>query len=245
MNSPMHVSTSVTESDSIVSGSRDVPLLSLTLGELLKKQAELYGSREAVVFPQQRVRFTYQQLSERSKTVANSLLAAGLSHGDKVGIMAGNCYQYVVMFLAGGRIGCPVVVLNDTYSPQELLNAVSASREYQTSAVRCSYLHSFADCKVLMIADAVGPRSLSDHLSLLRAKKTDLREIVTLGPAIDNQYGSLTPNVVSYGTFVSQGAAIAPGDDKLQSVEARVSADDVANVQFTSGQCCKSNPLSD
>ncbi len=234
----MHFSPSVAGSKSIVSGSSDVPLLSLTLGELLKKQAELYSSREAVVFPQQRVRFTYQQLSELSKTVANSLLAAGLSHGDKVGIMAGNCYQYIVLFLAGGRIGCPVVVLNNTYSPQELLNAVSASREYRTSNIRCYYLHSFADCKILMIADAVGSRSLSDHLSLLRAQETELREIVTLGPAINNQHGSLAPNVVSYGVFVSQGAAIAHDDDKLKSVEARVSADEVANVQFTSGSCC-------
>lgn len=96
-----------------------------------------------------------------------------------------------------------------------------------------------------MIADAVGPRSLSDHLNLLRAKKTDLMEIVSLGHAIDSQHGSLAPKVVPYSTFVSQGAAIAPDDDKLKSAEARVSADNVANVQFTSGQCCKSSPLSD
>ena len=118
-----------TPSAAFVSGPRDVPLLSLTLGALLEEQRELHREREAVVFPWQGVRLTYEQLSARSLIVACSLLAAGLEHGDSVGIMAGNCYQYVETFLAAGRIGCPVVVLNNTYSPQELLNAISVSCE--------------------------------------------------------------------------------------------------------------------
>lgn len=214
----MDVYTAVTENASVVSGPRDVPLLSFTLGELLEKQARLYGSREAIGFPQQKVRLTYQQLADRSKTVASSLLAAGLRHGDKVGIMAGNCYQYIEMFLAGGRIGCPVVVLNNTYSPQELLNAVSAS-----------------DCKVLMMANFVGPRSLSDHMGLLRISKTKLKEIVLLGPAVDDQGGSSTPKIISYDDLLSRGASGIQSDDQVQRAEALVTADDVANVQFTSG----------
>jgi acyl-CoA synthetase (AMP-forming)/AMP-acid ligase II len=114
---------------SIVAGPRDVDLLSLTLGGLLQEQAKLYHDRQAVVFPWQGTRLTYGQLSQRSKTVALALLAAGLQPGDHVGIFAGNCYQYIEMFLGAGRIGCPFVILNSTYSPQELLNAVSVSRE--------------------------------------------------------------------------------------------------------------------
>lgn len=59
--------------------------------------------------------------------VAKGLLRAGLKHGDCVGIMAGNCYQYIEVFLGAGRIGCPVVVLNNTYTPAELLVALDSS----------------------------------------------------------------------------------------------------------------------
>jgi acyl-CoA synthetase (AMP-forming)/AMP-acid ligase II len=85
-----------------------------------------------VGIPWQNCRLSYRQLSERSKSLAKSMLEAGLQHGDCVGIMAGNCYQYIEVFLGAGRIGCPVVVLNNTYSPAELSNAASAS---------CTFVH--------------------------------------------------------------------------------------------------------
>jgi acyl-CoA synthetase (AMP-forming)/AMP-acid ligase II len=115
---------------SVVAGARDKELSSLTLGSLLEQQTKLYRNRQAVVFPWQGVRLTYGQLSERCVAVARSLLAAGLQPGEHVGIFAGNCYQYIEVFLGAGYIGCPLVVLNSTYTPQELQNAVSVSREY-------------------------------------------------------------------------------------------------------------------
>jgi acyl-CoA synthetase (AMP-forming)/AMP-acid ligase II len=33
------------------------------------------------------------------------MLEMGLRKGDCVGVMAGNCYQYIEVFLGGGRIG--------------------------------------------------------------------------------------------------------------------------------------------
>lgn len=106
-----------------------MPLWNKTLGFLIEEQSQQYGDQIAVSFPWQQVRMTYRQLAYRSQLVANSLIRAGLQTGDRVGIMAGNCYQYIEMFLGSGRIGCPIVVLNNTYSPLELLRAVSLSRK--------------------------------------------------------------------------------------------------------------------
>lgn len=112
---------------SIVAGATDNPLWTMTLGELIETQAKYYGGRTAVVFPWQNISRTYHSLSLRSKLVAKALLAAGLQHGDCVAITAGNCYQYIEVFFGAARIGCPVVVLNSTYTPTELQRAAAFS----------------------------------------------------------------------------------------------------------------------
>ena len=111
----------------LVQGRTDIPLWVKTLGDVVDEQAKRYGSKTAVVFPWQCHTLTYCQLAERSRIVARGMLKMGLQHGDTVGIFAGNCYQYLEVFLGGARIGCPVVVLNTTYTPAELKIALVQS----------------------------------------------------------------------------------------------------------------------
>jgi acyl-CoA synthetase (AMP-forming)/AMP-acid ligase II len=111
----------------IVHGPKEPALWTKTLGNFIDEQATSFGERPCVIFPWQSVRLSYGQLADRSKVLAKAMLEMGLRHGDCVGIMAGNCYQYIEVFLGGARIGCPVVVLNNTYTPSELQNATSRS----------------------------------------------------------------------------------------------------------------------
>lgn len=115
---------------SVVSGPENTSLWNKTLGYLIEEQSQQYGDQIAVSFPWQQIRMTYRRLAYRSQLVANSLIQDGLQPGDCIGIMAGNCYQYIEVFLGGGRIGCPIIVLNNTYSPQELLQAIVSSRKF-------------------------------------------------------------------------------------------------------------------
>lgn len=111
----------------LVHGAREPSLWSKTLGSLIDEQANRYEGHTAAVFSWQNVRLSYRQLADRSKLLGKAMLEMGLQNGDCIGIMAGNCYEYIEVFLAGGRIGCPVVVLNNTYTPEELRNAVQTS----------------------------------------------------------------------------------------------------------------------
>lgn len=72
---------------------------------------------------------TFQHLAERSKLLAKAMLEAGLKHGDCVGIMAGNRYEYIETLLGAARIGCPFVVFNNTYTAPELCAALKVSGE--------------------------------------------------------------------------------------------------------------------
>lgn len=106
--------------DSLVHGPSVPPLWKKTLAEIIKEQATRYAEREAVIVPWQSARLTYARLGERSALVAKALLDTGVKRGECVGIMAGNCYQYIEIFLGAGRIGSPAAVFNNTFSPQEL-----------------------------------------------------------------------------------------------------------------------------
>lgn len=113
---------------SLVHGPKEPALwLDRTLCTVIDEQESSFPDRTALIVPWQSTRLTYRQLADRSRVVAKALLGAGLRHGDCIGIMDGNSYEYIEIFLGAARIGCPVVVLNNTYAPDELRNAVYRS----------------------------------------------------------------------------------------------------------------------
>ena len=115
---------SKTSAPSIVSGPTTLPLWHKTIGQLLKEQVRRFGGRTALVVPWQNVRCTFKDLERRSEATARALLAAGVQNGDMVAIMAGNRVEYIDFMLGAARVGCPLVVLNNTYTPNELRTAL-------------------------------------------------------------------------------------------------------------------------
>lgn len=112
---------------SIVAGPTQPRLLDITLGELLTLQALQYGDYECLVFPWTGARWTYADLNDETDRVARGMLAMGIQKGDRIGIMAGNCEQYISVFFAAARVGAILVVLNNTYTPSELYYALNHS----------------------------------------------------------------------------------------------------------------------
>ena len=108
----------------LVQGPSEPPLWSVNLEKILHERAEQYSEKPAVIFPWQDKQLSFTQLADRGRIVAASLLRAGIQHGDCVGIIAGNRYEYLEVFVGGGLIGCKVLVLNNTYRPWELQHAL-------------------------------------------------------------------------------------------------------------------------
>lgn len=122
-----HVQPPVSPQLSLVAGPTEPQLLDITLGELLTLQALQYGRIECLVFPWTGARWTYGQLKDETDRLARGMLASGIRKGDRVGIMAGNCEQYISVFFAAARVGAILVVLNNTYTPSELYYALNHS----------------------------------------------------------------------------------------------------------------------
>lgn len=110
---------------SMVAGPTQPKLMGITLGELLTLQALQYGDYECLVFPWTGARWTYADLKDEADRLARGMLAMGIQKGDRVGIMAGNCEQYISVFFAAARVGAILVVLNNTYTPSELYYALN------------------------------------------------------------------------------------------------------------------------
>lgn len=115
---------------SLLHGPSTPPLVTLTLGKLLDIQCRRYGPRECLVVPWTGARWTYTKLREESINLAKMLVEVGIRPGDRVGIMAGNCEQYVAVIFAVARVGGILVVLNNTYTAGEALRGLRHTGEF-------------------------------------------------------------------------------------------------------------------
>jgi fatty-acyl-CoA synthase len=96
------------------------PLLGETIGENLRRTVERFAEREALVVRHQHYRCNYRELWDATTRLARALLARGVGKGDRVGIWAPNCFEWVVIQYATARIGAILVNINPAYKSSEL-----------------------------------------------------------------------------------------------------------------------------
>lgn len=115
------------ETLSYVHGASNKNLLGETIGGNLKKIVEKFGNSEALVSVHQNYRATYKQFYEETGKLAKALLANNINNGDRVGIWAPNCYEWVLLQFATARIGVILVNLNPAYRAHEVSFAINQS----------------------------------------------------------------------------------------------------------------------
>jgi fatty-acyl-CoA synthase len=105
---------------SYASGASTAPLLGETIGENLERAAARYPGREALVDLAAGRRWTYAELDAAVNEVALGLLAMGIAKGERVGIWAPNCAEWVLTQYATAKIGAILVNVNPAYRAYEL-----------------------------------------------------------------------------------------------------------------------------
>ncbi|MCF3178177.1 AMP-binding protein [Streptomyces sioyaensis] len=105
---------------SYASGAAERPLLGHTIGTDLARTLARFGDREALVEVASGRRWTYTELGRAVDEVALGLLAKGVTKGDRVGIWAPNCAEWVLVQYATARIGAILVNVNPAYRVHEL-----------------------------------------------------------------------------------------------------------------------------
>jgi fatty-acyl-CoA synthase len=141
----------------------DTPLLEVTIGERLRRVAERFPDREALVVRHQEYRVSYRELFEQVALAARALMANGVGKGDRVGIWAPNRYEWVIVQWATAQVGAILVTINPAYKAEELRYALRKAG-------------------VSLLFSARGFRG-ADYLAMLDEVRGDcpaLREIVVL-----------------------------------------------------------------
>lgn len=110
-----------------VRGLVDGELSRSTVHALLADAALRWPARDASVFVEQRLRYTWQQLHDEVEAAAAGLWACGVRRGDRVGIWSPNRAEWLLTQFATARIGAILVNINPAYRLSELEYALNKS----------------------------------------------------------------------------------------------------------------------
>jgi fatty-acyl-CoA synthase len=106
----------------------EAPLIQKTIAQALADTAARFPDREALVVCHQNIRLTWSELDREATRVARGLAGLGLSPGDRAGIWASNCVEWILMQHAAARSGVVLVNVNPAYRSHELRYVLQKSR---------------------------------------------------------------------------------------------------------------------
>ena len=112
--------------DSYVSGP-PMELTTQTTHQVLAETVARFPDREALVVCHQNIRHTWRELSERVEQTARGLIGLGLAPGDRVGVWAANCAEWIYLQLGCARAGLVQVNVNPAYRSNELAYVLKKS----------------------------------------------------------------------------------------------------------------------
>jgi fatty-acyl-CoA synthase len=207
---------------SLATGASEPALIHSTISAALDRAAETWGEREALVVRHQDIRWSYATLKREVDGFAAGLLGLGLAPGERIGIWAPNCVEWVVTQFATAKAGLILVNINPAYRVSEL--------EYALNKVGCKALVTAARFKtsdyIAMLNDLAPELATCEAGKLKAAKLPDLRTVIRLGR-------ESTPGCYNF----SQIAGLAGAEDaaRLEEIAAALDPDEAINIQFTSG----------
>ncbi len=152
---------------SYASGPSSVPLLGRTIGEDLARTVARAPDVDALVDVPSGRRWTYRELADDVERVSRGLLAAGINKGDRVGIWAPNCAEWVFVQYATARVGAILVNINPAYRSSELryvlrqsgTRLLVAAPSFKTSDYAAMIEEARADCPALERVVLLGTES--------------------------------------------------------------------------------------
>ncbi len=206
-------------------GTGGTALLGDTIGRNLDRAIAAHPDREALVDVPSGRRWTYAEFGAAVAEVALGLLARGVGKGDRVGIWAVNCPEWVLVQYATARLGAIMVNINPAYRLHELefalrhsgIEVLIASTEHKGSDYRAMAAEVSGLCprlrEVVHIGDASWDALTAAGADRHHAELAAIEATLSCDEPINIQYTSGTTgfpkgatlshhNVLNNGYFV-------------------------------------------
>jgi fatty-acyl-CoA synthase len=201
-------------------GTSQQPLLGETIGANLKRIAGAFPGQEALADVPTGRRWTYAELDAACDVLARGLIKAGLAAGDRVGIWAPNCAEWVLLQYATAKAGIILVNINPACRSHEL-----------------SYALRQSGVRLLISAEAFKSSDYRGMIDEVRGELVELEQVIYLGSA---EWDALIAAGRHPGSAAGRHPGSAAGEqdgaaDPLTEREATLSFDDPINIQYTSG----------
>lgn len=197
-------------------------LVNSTVGKLLETTATIYGEREAVVYSELNLRYTYKEFEQLCREAAKGFMSLGIDKGEHVAIWASNKPEWLISQFATAKMGAVLVTVNTSYRTNELEYLLSQSDASTIILMDQFKDHSFIDTLYEIVPE------LTDAVpgQLKSSKLPHLRNVIVLG---DSTY----PGTFSWKELLAAKDQVT--DEQLDFRMQQLHHHDVINMQYTSG----------
>jgi fatty-acyl-CoA synthase len=205
-----------------MTGSRNPWVDGVTIGQVLRRTAEQFGQRDAVVFSETNLRMTWAEFDRAVDRVARGLLALGFRPGEHFGVWSTNWPEWVLLQFATARIGVVLVTINPAYRPAELEYAIAQSDIRGLALIEQFKTSHFLE----MLAEVCPELKSSEPGQLSSAKFPRLKHVIRMR-------GCSFPGTLDWAELLV--AAERVSTDELSAIESTLGPNQAINLQYTSG----------
>lgn len=197
-------------------------LMDITVGKLLEEVASKQPDREAVVYPDRGLRYTYQEFDRVCRDVARGLMNLGINRGEHVAIWATNTPEWLTAQFATGKMGAVLVTVNTNYRTAELEYLLK-----QSDSSTLILMEQYRDASYIeMLYEIIPELKLSEPGKLQSKKLPYLKNVIVLG---EKTY----PGMFNWSDIVNMKENVS--DLELDQRMASLQSNDAINMQYTSG----------
>ena len=197
----------------------------LTIGDFFDRIALGIGEREALVFPDQHVRWGYRETYARVTQLAKGLMGLGIDTGDHVAVFATNRPEWVLLQLATAKIGAVLIPIDPASGALELAHVLGHSDASTLFLIDRAADVSFLDVLLECCPDVRDARP--GRVASRRFPR--LKRVALLGDSKDLGL----PGVLTWSDVLTAGAGIT--DHLLRRRQEAMEPADVVSIHYTAG----------
>lgn len=193
-----------------------------TIGNMLDDTASKYQEKEALVYHERGLRYTFGEFQAICNQAARGFMSLGIQKGENIAIWAANVPEWVISQFATAKMGGVLVTVNTSYRVHEL--------EYllrQSESTTLLLMDSYRDANYLAMIQEICPELQTCEPGALQSKRLPhLKNVIYLG-------NERQPGMFLWSDLLERAAWVT--EEERIGRQATLSPDDVINMQYTSG----------